>query len=266
MGMQIIVCIKQVPDTAEIKRVQINPETGTIIREGIPSVVNPLDEYALEEAVRIKEKQGGKVTVLSMGPAQAEDALRKGLSMGADEAILLCDRAFAGADTLTTAYTLSAAIKKIGRFDLILCGQQAIDGDTGQVGPSLAEQLHVPQVTYVNRVEIEGQNLRVRREVEGGYEELHCPLPALLTVVKGINEPRIPTFSSLAEAMEREIHIWTAGDLGAEADRLGLEGSPTWVVRIWTPEARRNGQEIENSPAEAAQKLASFLKQKGILS
>jgi electron transfer flavoprotein beta subunit len=266
MGMQIIVCIKQVPDTAEMKKVQIHAERGTLVREGIPSILNPFDEYALEEAVRIKEKLGGKVTVLSMGPAQAEDALRKGLSMGADEAVLLCDRAFAGADTLATAYTLSAAIKKIGPFDLVLCGQQAIDGDTGQVGPSLAEHLHVPQVTYVDRIEVEGQNLKVRREVEGGYEELHCPLPALLTVVKGINEPRIPTFSCLAEALEREIHLWTAADLAARTDRIGLEGSPTWVVRIWTPEPRRNGQVIECPPAEAAQKLASFLRQKGILS
>ncbi len=264
--MHVIVCIKQVPDTTEMKKVQINAGTGTIVREGIPSILNPFDEYAVEEAVRIKEKNGGKVTLLSMGPAQAEDALLKGLSMGADEAILLCDRAFAGSDTLTTAYTLSAAIKKIGPFDLILCGQQAIDGDTGQVGPSLAEHLHVPQVTYVNQIEIQGKKMRVRREVESGYEDLECGLPALLAVVKGINEPRIPGFSDLAEAMEKGIRTWGLDDLIVEESRIGLKGSPTWVMGIWTPEAKRGGQIIGGAPDEAAQKLAAFLRQRGILS
>jgi len=264
--MHVIVCIKQVPDTAEVRKVQINPDTGTIVREGIPSILNPFDEYAVEEAVRIKEKHGGKVTLVSMGPAQAEDALLKALSMGADEAILLCDRAFAGADTLATAYTLSAAVKKIGQFDLILCGQQAIDGDTGQVGPSLAEHLNIPQVTYVNQVEIQGQKMKARREVEGGYEDLECRLPALIAVVKGINEPRIPTFSNLAEAMEKGIRTWGADDLMVEEDRIGLAGSPTWVMGIWTPEAKRSGQIIGEAPEEAVQKLTIFLRQKGILS
>ena len=264
--MHVIVCIKQVPDTAEIKKVQINADTGTIVRDGIPSILNPFDEYAVEEAVRIKEKHGGKVTLLSMGPAQAEDALLKGLSMGADEAILLSDQAFAGSDTLATAYTLSAAIKKIGPFDLILCGQQAIDGDTGQVGPSLAEHLQIPQVTYVNQIEIQGKKMRVRREVESGYEDLECGLPALLAVVKGINEPRTPAFSDLAEAMEKGIRTWGLDDLTVEESRIGLKGSPTWVMGIWTPEAKRGGQIIGGAPEEAAQKLAAFLSQKGILS
>lgn len=263
--MQIIVCVKQVPDIAEMKKVQINPETGTIIREGIPSILNPFDEYAVEEAVRLKEKHGGKVILLSMGPAQAKDALVKGLSMGADEAVLLCDRAFAGSDTLTTAYTISAAIKKIGNSDLILCGQQAIDGDTGQVGPSIAEHLQIPQVTYANRVEFNGGKFRVQREVEKGYEEIEGHPPVLITVTKGINEPRIPGFSDLAEAMEKEIQVWGLKDLDVDPNRLGLDGSPTWVMKIWTPESMRAGQVIKGDPEEAAQKIINFLKDKGIL-
>jgi electron transfer flavoprotein beta subunit len=263
--MQIIVCVKQVPDIAEMKKVQINRETGTIIREGIPSILNPFDEYAIEEAVRLKEKEGGKVVLLSMGPAQAQDTLVKGLSMGADEAVLLCDRAFAGSDTLTTAYTLSAAIRKIGDFDMILCGQQAIDGDTGQVGPSIAEHLQIPQATYVNRIELGDGKFRLRREVERGYEEIDCGPPVLVTVTKGINEPRIPGFSDLAEAMEKEVRVWGLPDLDVDPKRLGLDGSPTWVMRIWTPESSRSGEMVRGDPVEASKKMILFLEEKGIL-
>lgn len=263
--MQILVCVKQVPDIAQMKKVQINRETGTIIREGIPSILNPFDEYAVEEAVRLKEKHGGKVILLSMGPPQAQDALIKGLSMGADEAILICDRLFAGSDTLTTAYTISAAIRKIGGFDIILCGQQAIDGDTGQVGPSIAEHLHIPQATYANRVEFGEGKFRVQREVEKGYEEIECQPPVLITVTKGINEPRVPGFSDLAEAIEKEIQVWGLQDLDVDPRRLGLNGSPTWVMKIWTPEWMRTGEVIREEPAEAAKKMINFLKDKGIL-
>lgn len=263
--MQIIVCVKQVPDIAEMKKVQINRETGTIIREGIPSILNPFDEYAVEEAVRLKARHGGKVILLSMGPSQAQDALVKGLSMGADEAILLCDQAFAGSDTLTTAYTISAAIKKIGDFDIILCGQQAIDGDTGQVGPSIAEHLQIPQVTYANRIEFGDGKFRVQREVEKGYEEIECRPPVLVTVTKGINEPRIPGFRDLAEAMEKEIPAWGLKDLDVDPERLGLDGSPTWVMKIWTPASVRAGEVIREEPVEAAKKMIHFLKDKGIL-
>jgi electron transfer flavoprotein beta subunit len=227
----------------------------------MPSIVNPFDEYAVEEAIRIREKHGGRVTIITMGPAQAIDALIKCLSIGADDAILLSDRAFAGSDTLATSYTLAAAIRKIGRFDLILCGQHAIDGDTAQVGPGIAENLHIPQITYVNRVEIEGGKVRAQREVEEGYEVIESKLPVLLTVVKGINEPRIPTFSGISEAMEKDIPTWTAADLEVASQRLGLDGSPTKVIRVWTPKTRPRGRILDGEPAEMAKKLVGLLRE-----
>ena len=257
--MRIIVCVKQVPDIAEIETMETDPETGTIRREGLPSIVNPFDEYALEEAVSWKERLGGEVIALSMGPPQAEDALIKCLSMGVDRAVLLSDRAFAGSDTMATAYTMAKAVQKIGDFDMILCGQQAIDGDTAQVGPMLAENLHIPQITYVNQIEVEEKYVAATREVEDGYERVRCKMPALLTVVKGINVPRVPTYSSLSEAMEKEIPIWTAEDLELESDLLGLQGSPTAVTRIWTPEPKSGGQLLTGEPSELAVKLADLL-------
>jgi electron transfer flavoprotein beta subunit len=260
--LDIIVCIKQVPDISEIAKVKTDPETGTIIREGIPSVVNPFDEYAVEEAIRIKEKLGGKVTVVTMGPPQADEALRKCLAMGADEAILLSDRAFAGADTLATGYTLSMAIKKIGEFDIIFCGQQATDGDTAQVGPSVAENLHIPQITYVNKVEIQQKKVVAHREVESGVEVIACRMPVLLTAVKGLNEPRIPKYRVIMQAMQKEIIVWKASDLDMEMDRIGLSGSPTNVVKVFSPEPRAGGQVFEGlSYDEAVQKVVEILKQ-----
>lgn len=257
--MRIIVCVKQVPDIAEMEKMETDPKTGTIIREGVPAIINPFDEYALEEAVSWKEKQGGEVIAISMGPPQAEDALVKCLSMGADRAILLSDRDFAGSDTIATTYTLARAIKEIGDFDLIFCGQQAIDGDTAQVGPMLAENLHIPQITYVNRIEIEGKHVVATREVEDGYEVIRCRMPVLLTVVKGINVPRVPTYSSLSEAMDKEIPIWTAEDLDLERNRLGLPGSPTAVTRIWYPVPRTGGQVLTGEPTELAERVAEVL-------
>lgn len=262
--MHIVVCIKQVPDTEHLKSVKTDPETGTIIREGVPSIVNPFDEFAVEEAVRLKEQHRGKVTVITMGPPQAQEALVHCLSVGADEAILISDRAFAGADTLATGYTLAAAIRKLGQCDLILCGQQAIDGDTAQVGPGIAENLHLPQVTYVNKVTLEGKKLRAQREVEEGAEVIETRLPALVTVVKGINEPRIPSFSSIAEALEKEIPTWTAQNLEVDPERLGLQGSPTRVIRVWTPEPRGGGQILTGEPEETARKLAQILREEKI--
>ena len=257
--MRIIVCVKQVPDIAEMETMETDPETGTIMREGLPAILNPFDEYAVEEAVSWKERLGGEVIALTMGPPQAEDALITCLSMGADRAVLLSDRAFAGSDTLATAYTIAAAVKKIGDFDLILCGLQAIDGDTAQVGPMLAECLHIPQITYVNRVEIEKKTVVATREVEDGYARVRCKMPLLLTVVKGINEPRVPTYSSLSDAMEKEIPIWTIGDLDLEQRFLGLQGSPTAVAKVWTPESRSRGQVLTGEPSELAKKLADIL-------
>jgi electron transfer flavoprotein beta subunit len=188
--MDILVCVKQVPDTTEVK---IDPKTNTLIRQGVPSIVNPFDKNAVEAALQLKEKHGGKVTVISMGPPQAKDALKECLAMGADEAALISDRAFGGADTLATSYTLAAGIRKLGKFDVIICGKQAIDGDTAQVGPEIAEYLDIPQITYVAKVEVNGDIARVEREHEEGYEIIETTLPVLLTVVKSINEPRFPT-------------------------------------------------------------------------
>ena len=259
--MNIIACIKQVPDIAEIKKVRTDLNTGTIIREGVPSIVNPFCEFAVEEAVRLKEKHGGKVTVITMGPPQATDALVKCLAMGADEAVLVSDRAFAGSDTLATGYTLATAIKKIGEFDVILCGQQAIDGDTAQVGPGIAENLHVPQFTYVTRLEIEGKSATAWRETEAGIEKVQCRLPALFTCSKGINEPRVPTFGDIAGAMDKTVPIWSVNDLEVESGRLGLDGSPTRVVKVWSPEARAGGQVLKGEPSELAEKLAGILQE-----
>ncbi|MEW6171050.1 MAG: electron transfer flavoprotein subunit beta/FixA family protein, partial [Candidatus Omnitrophota bacterium] len=193
--MNIIVCIKQVPETTEVK---INPETNTLIREGVKSIINPFDMYAIEEAVQLKEKFGGKAIALTMGPPQAEAALREAISFGLDEGILVCDRAFAGSDTWATSYTLAGAVKKIGSFDIIICGKQASDGDTAQVGPGIATHLDIPQVTYVKKVEeVKDNSMRVQRMMEEGFEVIETPLPALLTVVKEINTPRIPSLKGM---------------------------------------------------------------------
>jgi len=260
--LNIIVCIKQVPDTTEVK---INPETGTLIREGVPSIINPFDTYAIEEGLRLKEQFGGKVTVISMGPPQAMEALKEAVAMGADEAILLSDRAFAGSDTWATAYTLSRAISKCGAFDIILCGKQAIDGDTGQVGPGIARQLGISQLTYVFKIrelDPESGSIIVERLLEEGREVVETSLPALLTVVKDINQPRYPTFLGIRRATRMEIPVWTATDLpDADASRFGLDGSPTQVVRIFGPPKREGTVELisADSMDEAADTLADRL-------
>ena len=261
--VNIIVCIKQVPNTAEVK---INPETGTLMREGVPSIVNPFDTFAVEEALCLKEKFGGKVTVLTMGPQQAVEALKEALAMGADEAVLLSDRAFAGSDTWATAYTLALAIRKLGAFDIILCGKQAIDGDTGQVGPGIAVQLAVPALTYVsriNRVDTDPMpgTIEVERVLDEGRETLETSLPVLLTVVKDINMPRLATIIDIRRAIRIKIPTWTAADLaGADPKKLGLEGSPTRVITICSPPGR--GGTVDMIPAEHADEAASVLAEK----
>ncbi len=236
--MNIVVCIKQVPDTAEVK---INPETGTLIREGVPSIINPFDEYAIEEALCLREKFRGKVTIITMGPPQAISALRQAVAMGADEAILLSDRAFAGSDTWSTSYTLAAAIRKVGAVDIILCGKQAIDGDTGQVGPGIAVQLGITTLTYVSRIHrVETEPapgvIEVERSLDEGREIVETRLPALLTVVKDINIPRLAAIADVRRAVRMPIPTWTAADLpGVDPRMLGLEGSPTRVVKIASP-------------------------------
>ncbi|MDD5680143.1 MAG: electron transfer flavoprotein subunit beta/FixA family protein [Candidatus Omnitrophica bacterium] len=256
--MNIIVCIKQVPDTTDVK---IDPATNTLIREGVASVINPFDTYAIEEAVRLKEKFGGKVIILTMGPPQAQQALKEAIAVGADEAILLSDRAFAGSDTLATSYALASGIKKIGSFDIILCGKQASDGDTAQVGPGISTHLDVPQVTYVKKIEeINGNTAKVERMVEEGFEIIEVPLPCLMTVVKEINEPRLPSLKGKMKATKAVITSWTAKDLGLDPARVGLSGSPTKVVKIFTPTPRAGGQILKGEPGEVADKLAGLLK------
>lgn len=255
--MEIVVCVKQVPDTTEVK---IDPVTNTLIRQGVPSIVNPFDKNAVEAALQLKEKHGGKVTVISMGPPQAKDALKECLAMGADEALLISDRAFGGADTLATSYTIACAIKKLGNVDMIICGKQAIDGDTAQVGPEIAEHLDLAQVTCVSKIEVEGNSIKVEREHEEGYEIIETQTPVLLTVLKSINEPRFPTIKGTMKANRKEISTWTAGDMDVNPEQLGLKGSPTQVRRIFTPQQRVQGEIIKaDSAREAASKLASKL-------
>lgn len=256
--MNIIVCIKQVPETTEVR---INPETNTLIREGVKSIVNPFDMYALEEGIRLKEKLGGKTTVITMGPPQAEVALREAISLGVDEGILLSDRAFAGSDTWATSYALSCAIKKIGAFNLILCGKQASDGDTAQVGPGISAHLDIPQVTYVKKIEeINENSALVERMTEEGFEIIQTPLPALFTVVKEINEPRLPSLKGMLRAKQAKIMRWTTNDIAADTACIGLSGSPTRVVKIFTPAPRLGGQMLSGEPQEVADKLSELLK------
>ncbi len=256
--MNIIICIKQVPETTEVR---INPETNTLVREGVKSIINPFDMYAIEEGVRLKEKFGGKATVITMGPPQAEAALREAISMGIDDAILICDRAFAGSDTWATSYTLSSAIKKIGAFDVILCGKQASDGDTAQVGPGISAHLDIPQVTYVKKIEEVGEkSLRVERMMEEGFEIIEIPLPALLTVVKEINEPRLPSLKGMMRAKSAKITLWTQKELDLDPQGIGLCGSPTQVVKIFTPPPRMGGQLLQGETSEIAEKLVELLR------
>jgi len=266
--MNIIVCIKQVPETTEVR---INPENNTLIREGVKSIINPFDMYAIEEAVRLKEKFGGKITAISMGPPQAEAALRETISLGIDEGILICDRAFAGSDTWATSYTLSSAIKKFGEFDLILCGKQASDGDTAQVGPGISSHLDIPQVTYVKKIEevsAEGGSacggkfkmMRVERMMEEGFEIIETPIPCLLTVVKEINEPRLPSLRGLMRAKNAKITVWSQKELNLDPQSIGLCGSPTQVVKIFTPPPRIGGQVLTGETEEVVNKLVELLK------
>lgn len=256
--MNIVVCIKQVPDTNEVK---IDPITGTLIREGVPSIINPDDKNALEEALVLKEKYNANVTVISMGPPQAEKALREALAMGADEAILITDRAFAGADTLATSRALAEAIKKLP-YDIVFAGRQAIDGDTAQVGPEIAEHLNLPQVTYVEKVEFEGEKLKVRRALEDGYEIIRVKTPVLLTAIKELNVPRYMNIKYIYEAFRKEIKFWNANDIDLDRSMLGLLGSPTKVRKSMTKEAKGKGEVVNMPPKEAASLAIAKLKEK----
>ena len=257
--MNIVVCLKQVPGTT---KVDINPDTNTLIRQGIENIINPFDTYALEEGVRLKERYEGKVTVISMGPPQAEDALREAISCGADEAVLIGDAAFAGSDTLATSYTLSRAISKIADYDLIICGRQTIDGDTAQVGPEIAELLKLPFVSYVSKVEdIDNGKMRIERLIEEGHEVIELPLPAVITVTKEINVPRLPSLRGLTRAKKVEIPVWTAGDLKVDEERIGLTGSATWVVKVFFPQRVQQGEMLEGEPENQVDTLIEKLRE-----
>ena len=261
--MNVVVCLKQVPGTTEVK---IDPQTNTLIRQGIENIINPFDTYALEEGVRLKEQHGGKVTVITMGPPQAEEALREAISLGADEAILLSDRAFAGADTWATAYTLSRAITKLEQYDIIICGRQTVDGDTGQVGPELAEMLTMPFVAYISQVEeIADGYIRVRRMVEDGHEVMETTLPAVITVVKEINVPRLPSLRGITRSKSVSIPVWDAGELGVDQDMVGLPGSSTQVIKVFFPQRISQSEMLEGDVESQVESLIKKLKDASLL-
>ncbi|PRR73856.1 Caffeyl-CoA reductase-Etf complex subunit CarD [Moorella humiferrea] len=260
--LHMVVCVKQVPDTTEVR---IDPRTNTLVRAGVPAVINPYDAHAVEAAVQLKEKYGGRVTALSMGPPQAEEVLRRALAMGADEGILLTDRAFAGSDTLATSYILAQAIKRIDKMlpvNLVLCGKQAIDGDTAQVGPGIATRLGFTQLTYcmaIDAIDLEQGYIQVQRKLEGKREIVRGRLPALLTVVKEINELHYASLPALVRAARADIITWGKDDLELDPAQIGLKGSPTSVWRIFAPPARPGGEIIPGKPQEAAAALVEKL-------
>jgi electron transfer flavoprotein beta subunit len=265
--MNIIIPIKQVPETSKVK---MDPETGTMIREGVESIINPLDLFAIESGIQLAESHAGKTTVLSMGPAKAEEALREAVAMGCTDGVLLSSRAFAGSDTWATSYTLSRAIAKIGGYDLILCGERATDGDTGQVGPAIAAWLDLPVATYVSGiVEWREKSIVVKRLVEDGYETLEIETPCLLTVVKEIAYPRMPTLRGKQRARKATIPVWGPDEIGAAAESLGLKGSPTRVVKIESPRVARNGEiRAPKTPADlekAVDGIVAYLEKLDLL-
>jgi len=261
--MKILVCAKQVPNTNEVK---IDPVKGTLIREGVPSILNPDDANALEEALRIKdENPGTTVAVISMGPPQAAYMLRECLAMGADEAYLLSDRAFGGADTFATSATIAAGIRKIGNIDIIFTGRQAIDGDTAQVGPQIAQRLGLPVVTYVQHVELYNDKVIVQRQLEDGYEVVEVKIPCLLTAVKELNTPRYMSIGGIVDAYKKEIIVWGHKDLEIDPMLCGLNASPTRVIRSFTPPPKGKGEMLKGTVAEMAAALVGKLKENHML-
>jgi electron transfer flavoprotein beta subunit len=257
--MHIVVCIKQVPDA---KNVRIDPNTHTLVRQGVESIVNPFDMFAVEAALRLKDRSGARVTSLTMGPPQAADALRETLSLGVDDGLLLSDRAFAGADTWATSTTLAAAIRKLGDVDLIICGKQAIDGDTAQVGPEMATQLDIPYASFVKHLEYQDSgHLKVTRRTEEGTEVWQLPLPALITVLKEVGEPRVPSLRHKMRAKKADIPVWGVADLKLNPDVVGLSGSFTQVVRVFSPPRRGDRIMLEGSVEEQAEQLYRYLKE-----
>ncbi len=254
--MQIVVCLKQVPDTTQV---MINPITGALIRNDVQSIINPEDKNALEEALRIKEEKGGKVSVITMGPSQAESVLREAMAMGADEAILLTDRIFAGSDTLATSYALAKILKKL-KYDIIFTGSQSIDGATSQVGPKIAEFLDIPQITYAKKIYIEGDSLMAVRILEDSYEVVETRLPCLVTATKELNEPRLMNVNSIIESNNKEIKVFSAKDIGILEAMVGEQGSPTCIKESWEKEVGSRKQIVNLPPKEMGELVASELK------
>jgi electron transfer flavoprotein beta subunit len=274
-AMRIIVPIKQVPETNAVK---MDETTGTMIREGVEAIINPLDLYAIEAAILLREQYGGEAIAVTMGPSKSVTALREAIAMGIDRAVLLSNKAFAGSDTWATSRVLSAAIRQLGRSagpanggcDLIVCGERATDGDTGQVGPGIASFLNLPVATYISRIEkVDGNVCRVHRLVEGGYEILDVELPAVLTVVKEAANPRLPTLRGKQRARKIEIPTWGPEDLALPMEDLGLKGSPTRVVKIFRPKITRQGRKVPAGDPEAigaaVDQLLEFLRKRELL-
>jgi electron transfer flavoprotein beta subunit len=256
--MNIIVCIKQVPDA---KDVRLDPVTNTLAREGVESIMNPYDQHALEAAVALKESTGGEVTVMTMGPPQAEEVLRQAISCGADRAVLVSDRSFAGADTWATAYTLAQAVRQLGSFELIICGKQAIDGDTAQVGPGLAMRLNIPYATCIQKIRAADESTIVlERMMDDGYDVLQASYPLLFTVVKDINQPRVPSLKGKMKAKKAEITVLSAADIEADPASIGLAGSPTKVVKVFPPEPRGERAMLSGTVDEQVEQLVANLK------
>lgn len=257
--MHIAVCIKQVPDA---KNVRIDPDTHTLVRQGVESIVNPFDLFAVEAALKIKDVNNARVTIITMGPPQAEEALREALSRGADDAVLLSDRAFAGSDTWATSTVLAAAIRKLGTVDLIFCGKQAIDGDTAQVGPETATLLDIPYATFVKKIEIEDSSrCIITRQTDEGIEIWRLPMPALITVIKEMGEPRLPSLRHKMRAKKAGIPVWGVSELGLDPNRVGLSGSYTQVVRVFSPPRRSDRTLFQGTVEEQAEQLFRYLKE-----
>jgi electron transfer flavoprotein beta subunit len=256
--MNIAVLIKQVPDSTEVK---INPETGTLIRAGVPSILNPYDHYALEAALELKRKHNFKVTVVSMGPPQAKAVVQLALALGADEGVLLSDMAFAGSDTWATSYALAKGIKKLGKMDIIFAGMQAIDGDTAQTGPAVAQQLGIPQITFCEHVEVDGRRILARKQIDGGHELLEARPSVLITMIMGKDwAPKHPSFPAVHASLKKPFHVWSAADVGAEAQYLGLKGSPTQVNKIYPPPQREKAAMFSGSGQQGVEKILEILK------
>ncbi len=261
--MKIIVCIKQVPEGLDVK---VDPETKRIVRDGVKSIINPYDLYAIEEGIRLKERFGGETWVISMGPPQAESAIREAIAMGIDYGVLLSDKKFAGSDTLATSYTLSLGIKKIGNFDIIICGRETLDGSTGQVGPGIAEHLGIPYITYVSKIiDIKEKQIECKRLMEDHYEIIKANLPVLITVVKEINEPRIPSLKNMLRAKKIEIPVWNAEHFKDDESMFGQDGSPTRVIDVWTQTIKKEGRKIEGEPEKLVDEIINELKKLGVI-